>query len=203
MEWKDSILNVHDFGRSLLGEMMIAPHLKRDSSTPIIFIGHSMGDLVIKKAYLLARQEARDIAQRVKYIFFLATPHRGSDSASLLNNLLSVSGVLSRRQYVADLGRNSVALQVINDEFKNFANDVELWSFYETVKTSSGIKSTIIVARDSAVLGYEVTTAQCRSSKCLQIRKPGRAKLRDSQERSCCCCRRYLADCVVVAEQRK
>jgi hypothetical protein len=84
-----------------------------------------MGGLVIKKAYLLARQEALDIAQRVKYIFFLATPHRDSDSASLLNNLLSVSGVLSRRQYVADLGRNSVSLQVINDEFKNFANDVE------------------------------------------------------------------------------
>jgi hypothetical protein len=162
-----------------------------------------MGDLVIKKAYLLARQEARDIAQRVKYIFFLATPHRGSDSASLLNNLLSVYGVLSRRQYVADLGRNSVSLQVINDEFKNFANDVELWSFYETVKTSSGIKSTIIVARDSAVLGYEVTTAHCRSLTCLQIRKPGRAKLRDSQERSCCCCQIYLAERVVVAEQRK
>jgi WD40 repeat protein/pimeloyl-ACP methyl ester carboxylesterase len=154
MEWKDSILDIHDFGRSLLGEMTISPHLKRDGNTPIIFIGHSMGGLVIKKAYLLAQQEARGIAERIKCMFFLATPHRGSDSASLLNNLLSASGVLSARQYVTDLGRNSLSLQIINDEFKKYANDVELWSFYETVKTRLGLKSAIIVERDSAVLGY-------------------------------------------------
>jgi WD40 repeat protein/pimeloyl-ACP methyl ester carboxylesterase len=160
MEWKDSILNIHDFGRSLLGEMTISPYLKRDGNTPIILIGHSMGGLVIKKAYLLAQQEARGIAERIKCMFFLATPHRGSDSASLLNNLLSASGVLSARQYVTDLGRNSLSLQIINDEFKKYANDVELWSFYETVKTSLGLKSAIIVERDSAVLGYGTERSQ-------------------------------------------
>ena len=153
-EWKESILNTHDFGRSLLGEMTISPHLKRDGNTPIIFIGHSMGGLVVKKAYLLAQKEARGIAERVKCMFFLATPHRGSDSASLLNNLLSASGVLSARQYVTDLSRNSLSLQIINDDFKGYANDVEIWSFYETVKTSLGLKSAIVVERDSAVLGY-------------------------------------------------
>jgi WD40 repeat protein/pimeloyl-ACP methyl ester carboxylesterase len=160
MEWKDSILNIHDFGRSLLGEITISPHLKRDSNTPIIFIGHSMGGLVVKKAYLLAQQEARGISDRIKCMFFLGTPHRGSDSASLLNNLLSASGVLSARQYVTDLGRNSLSLQIINDEFKKYANDVEIWSFYESVKTSLGLKSAIIVERDSAILGYESERSQ-------------------------------------------
>jgi len=90
-------------------------------------------------------------------MFFLATPHRGSDSAKLLSNILQASIVLSSRQYVADIFKGSFSLQIINDEFRAFTDQVQLWSFYETVKTKTGAASSmLIVERDSAVLGIAI-----------------------------------------------
>lgn len=150
---KDNCLNIHHFGKSLLGEMSTSPYLSQ-ANTAIVLIGHSMGGLVIKKAYMLARQGAayKDLAERVHTICFLATPHRGSDSAKLLNNILHFA--YSSRAYVADLERGSGAVQSINDEFRNYSADVDLWSFYETQKLKIGILSTLIVDPDSATLGY-------------------------------------------------
>ena len=150
---KDNCLNIHQFGKSLLGEMSTSPSLSH-AHTPIVLIGHSMGGLVIKKAYMLARQGAayQALAERVQTIYFLATPHRGSDSAKLLNNILHIA--YSSRAYVADLERGSVTVQSINDEFRNYSVDIDLWSFYETQKLKMGVISTLIVDPDSATLGY-------------------------------------------------
>lgn len=150
---KDTCLNVHHFGKSLVGEMSTSPYLG-NGDTPIVLIGHSMGGLVIKKAYMLARQRAayKTLTERFHTIYFLATPHRGSDSAKLLNNILHIA--YSSRAYVADLERGSGALQSINDEFRNYSTDIDLWSFYETQKLKIGVLSTLIVDPDSATLGY-------------------------------------------------
>ncbi|KAJ9143353.1 GPI inositol-deacylase [Pleurostoma richardsiae] len=110
-----------------------------------------MGGLVIKKAYILAKQDAAymALADRFAAIYFLATPHRGSDSAKMLKNILRVT---SERAYVGDLERNSGAIQVINDEFRHVSGKIELWSFYET--QSMKLFSSPIVDPESAVLGY-------------------------------------------------
>lgn len=42
------VLNIDDFGRALLGALSSSKCLG-DMETPIVFIGHSMGGLVIKK----------------------------------------------------------------------------------------------------------------------------------------------------------
>lgn len=150
---KDNCLNIHHFGKSLLGEISTSPYLS-ESNTPIVLIGHSMGGLVIKKAYMLARQGTayKTLTERFHTIYFLATPHRGSDSAKLLNNILHIA--YSSRAYVADLERGSEAIQSINDEFRNYSTDIGLWSFYETQKLKIGLVSTLIVDPDSATLGY-------------------------------------------------
>lgn len=161
-DMKDTALDLHDFGRALLTEMKTSPFLRK-RETPIILIGHSMGGLVIKKAYLLAQQDPNhhSLSNRIRCMFFLATPHRGSDSAKLLNNVLRASTVFSSRQYITDILKGSPSLQTINDEFRAFTGKVELWSFYETIKTRTGVTSSIlIVDRDSAVLGYQGETAQ-------------------------------------------
>ena len=150
---KDNCLNIHQFGKLLLGEMSVSPSLSQ-ANTPIVLIGHSMGGLVIKKAYMLARQDAayEALSERFHTLYFLATPHRGSDSAKLLNNILHFA--YSSRAYVADLERGSGAVQSINDEFRNYSVDIDLWSFYETQKLKIGVISTLIVDPDSATLGY-------------------------------------------------
>lgn len=43
--------------------------------------------------------------------------------------------------------------QAINDEFRHVCNDVRLWSFFEGVPTSTGPTNTIIVEKESAVMG--------------------------------------------------
>lgn len=147
---RDSILNVYDFGRKLLGELQTSRSLRRSKYTPIVLIGHSMGGLVIKRAYMLARQEAPDLAERIKAMVFLATPHRGSDSADLLQSILEVTG--SDKQYVSDLMKGSPSLEAINDEFPNYAAAVELWSFFEERKMRAGVRADFVVGRASATL---------------------------------------------------
>lgn len=113
-----------------------------------------MGGLVIKKAYILARRDSiyRSISDRFHTMFFIATPHRGADSAQLLFDLLRATNKGSQ-PYLADLGRNSVSVESINDEFRHICDRLKLYSFYETLPTTMGVKSRVIVEKDSAILG--------------------------------------------------
>ncbi|KAK5659672.1 hypothetical protein OQA88_880 [Cercophora sp. LCS_1] len=149
----DNCLNIQHIGKSFMAELATSPHIDK-SNTSIILIGHSMGGLVIKKAYMLAHQDRlyKSLADRIRVIYFLGTPHRGSDSARLLKNVLQIAS--SAPAYVTELVRGSGSLQAINDEFRQFSDDVELWSFYETQKLSVKGFSALIVDPESATLGY-------------------------------------------------
>ncbi|KAL2020066.1 hypothetical protein VTK56DRAFT_8870 [Thermocarpiscus australiensis] len=147
-----SILDVHDFGRNLLEDMRNSPYLRNSHERPIILVGHSMGGVVIKKAFILAR-DVPDFEHRIRCIFFLATPHRGSDYAAILNDILAVSGILFPRQYISDLTTGSTSIQLINDAFGKYAHDLPIFSFYETLKTALGVSSILVVDKSSAVLG--------------------------------------------------
>ncbi|KAI9848521.1 MAG: hypothetical protein M1837_007190 [Sclerophora amabilis] len=152
IEMKASILTIHDFGQALLGEIQNSPSMnQRNDGNPIVLVGHSMGGLVIKKVLLLAKQDPNyhQIAARIHSMFFLATPHRGADSARYLSNVIKISVSHGRKPYIDNLIPNSEAIQIINDEFRHVYHGTQLWSFFETDKTSLGL----IVKKDSAVLG--------------------------------------------------
>lgn len=53
-----------------------------------------------------------------------------------------------RKPYVSDLVRNSSSIAAINDAFRHYMDDLQLWSFYETLPTTIGI----IVDKQSATL---------------------------------------------------
>lgn len=120
----------------------------------LVLVGHSMGGLVIKRAYILAKGKPAyvSLAERVQAIFFLATPHRGSDLAPLLSKLLNLSS--GARPFVDDLHRNSLATQSINDEFPHHCQDLQLYSFYETLPTNYAVGKSLVVGQDLATLGY-------------------------------------------------
>lgn len=124
------------------------------SQTPIVFVAHSMGGLVIKRALILActRHEYRSLAASIEAMFFLATPHKGADLAQTLSRLLSLSS--GSRPFLSDLHRQSLTIQNLNDEFPQYCGDVQLFSFYETLPMSIGVKKVRIVSKDSAVLGF-------------------------------------------------
>ena len=85
-------------------------------------------------------------------MFFLATPHRGSNLAAILSKILLITP--GARPYVADLHPNSAIIQSINEEFPHHSSDLQLHSFYENSPMSFGVKKAIVVPKDSATLGY-------------------------------------------------
>ncbi|KAK7950932.1 uncharacterized protein PG986_006660 [Apiospora aurea] len=142
---------------------------------PLIFVVHSLGGLVVKEvwvvratlryndnwpyqAYMQSQSdpEYEAIIKGITAICFLATPHRGSTLAQTLNRILDTTLVAKAKQYVADLVRNSLTLQNLNDQFRHIAPKLDIVSFYETLPTPIGLKaaSVMIVERDSLILGY-------------------------------------------------
>ncbi|KAK3293538.1 uncharacterized protein B0H64DRAFT_326605 [Chaetomium fimeti] len=57
------------------------------------------------------------------------------------------------KAFVKELIPGSGTLQAINDEFRHVCNDVGLWSFFEGIPTSTGPANTMIVEKDSAIMG--------------------------------------------------
>jgi len=78
-------------------------------------------------------------------ITFLATPHRGTNLATILNWILTSTFLSNSKQYISDLNQNSVALQKLNDQFRHIAPKLDIVSFYETRATPVGLKSTPMV----------------------------------------------------------
>ncbi|PYH88228.1 hypothetical protein BO71DRAFT_435948 [Aspergillus ellipticus CBS 707.79] len=54
----------------------------------------------------------------------------------------------------SELKRGSAVLQSMNDEFRKYSDDVELWSLYETQKLTVGPIGVLIVDPSPATLGY-------------------------------------------------
>lgn len=79
-----------------------------------------------------------DMIARVFGVIFLSTPHKGSEFAHTLNNILSASLVLSTKVYLSELETMSPTLQDINEQFRLVCKPLRLVSFYETEKTSIG-----------------------------------------------------------------
>ncbi|KAL7934080.1 hypothetical protein V8C35DRAFT_303155 [Trichoderma chlorosporum] len=154
-KWQQqSILNIHDFAESLIGGLRNHPSIRRDD-TRIILVGHSMGGCVAKEAYIIARQHPsyKDLAGRIYGIFFLGTPHHGSDLAGILESMLIVAW--GRKPFVTDLKSGSSALALIRDRFRHVATDLALWTFYETLPTVLGPINRIVVGKESAILGFD------------------------------------------------
>ena len=146
-----SAATIHDFGQALLGDIHNTLCFSKDRpKNPLVLIGHSMGGIVLKKVVLLARQDPlyHHVAARIHSLFFLATPHRGADSAQLLSKVIKLAAPIGSKAYVDGLIPNSDAIRVINDGFRHDHEKYQLWSFFETVPTSIGL----IVEKNSAIL---------------------------------------------------
>lgn len=117
----------------------------RRFQVPIIFVTHSMGGLVFKKAFLDGSLDSHygRIIDAVKAVIFLSTPHRGSNMAGLLNKILSTTPLISQKQYVTELMKNWPFIKAINEQFRHIAPKLQIFSFYETLKTSIGLTSTV------------------------------------------------------------
>jgi len=158
---KENILNISDFAKDLLFSLKFATGEGESrveiGSVPIIFVAHSMGGLIVKKAFILGQHDEhyQDLVQAITGMVFLSTPHRGSNLADILNTILSACVfAFSPRQYISELSINSPTLQEINEQFRSLAPSISIISFFETLKTSIGPSQVMVLQKDSSILGY-------------------------------------------------
>jgi pimeloyl-ACP methyl ester carboxylesterase len=151
-------LNISDFAKDLLLQMLTFTNNDGTvvGTRNMIFVAHSMGGLVVKKAYLLGKQDGQfaEIASMFYGIIFLGTPHRGAQSATTLNNILASLPIgLPSKSYVAELQLRSNILHEINEQFRHHCQDLALVSYFETQKTNVGLKDALVITlpRDTQV----------------------------------------------------
>jgi triacylglycerol esterase/lipase EstA (alpha/beta hydrolase family) len=154
LDRRENLLNIHDFGQSLIEEIQNSPNIRRTKNTRIVFIGHSMGGLVIKKACILSRTDPsfNELGARIHSIYFLATPHRGSDLVQTLKKLLKTIPV-GNKPFLGSLERGSETIDTLNDQFRHVCKGVAIHSFTESVPTNWGVGSGLVVDKQSATLG--------------------------------------------------
>jgi hypothetical protein len=160
--------SILDFAKGLLFDLKYAKDEQMEDlnmgNVPLVFVVHSMGGLIVKEAYMQGQNdpEYESIVKAISAIAFLATPHRGTDLANILNRILQSAMVTNSKQYISDLAKNSFTLQKLNEQFRHIAPRLDIISLYETRPTSIGLKNTrvMILEKDSSVLGYPGETSK-------------------------------------------
>ena len=88
----------------------------------LVFVGHSLGGLVIKQALIKSAEynsnnrhlNLAEIYQATEGVIFLGTPHRGSDKAELADVIANAARVLwtrPNRQLITVLKQDSDTLE--------------------------------------------------------------------------------------------
>lgn len=138
--------------------------MKNCTERPIIFVCHSLGGLVVKRALIYSRSLTNEKVEYLRSIYvstygilFLGTPHNGSEVAKwglLLQNICSA--VLPRKfmdsspHLVRALKTNNETLQNINSLFTDMMPRFRIYFFHETLPTDVKGTKELIVDESSA-----------------------------------------------------
>lgn len=158
-ENRDSSLDIAQFARELLYSLSSA--IDEGQGTPVgqiplMFVAHSMGGLVVKKAYIIGWQDEQYeyLVRACHSIVFLATPHRGCHLPEMLNNLLltSLAGHASI-QYINELSTRGRGLRAINEQWHALSPSVSVASLYETLPTRIGSSKIQVLNEHTSTIG--------------------------------------------------
>lgn len=164
---------------------------KSDQSLNDSRVVPSVDEIPFKQAYILGKDDPlfSSIVSSISAIVFLATPHRGSNLADILNRILAASIFNhSPKLYISELKNGSQTIEALNDQFRHIAPSLKLFSFYETLPTAVGPKKMVSwslahrgeqakVSLDGRGKGFgdnrlperDFEIYECRSPYCLQI----------------------------------
>ncbi|KAI9860177.1 MAG: hypothetical protein M1813_006287 [Trichoglossum hirsutum] len=161
---KTSSDKIHNHAQTLVQTLYANRSLEDAIERPIVFVCHSLGGIVVKRALQYSRSitemkiaHLRSIYVSTYGILFLGTPHNGADSAKMGSNLHNIANAMipgkilkSEPQLINALQTNSETLQNINIEFTNFQRRFNLFFFHETLRTNLGLKEDYVVDEPSA-----------------------------------------------------
>ncbi|KAF1842273.1 uncharacterized protein K460DRAFT_345969 [Cucurbitaria berberidis CBS 394.84] len=150
---------IEDFARDLLNRLWMMRQSPETKNRPLIFVAHSLGGIVVKKALILAHEnnlQYGNILSSTIGIVFMGTPHDGSNIVnwtSFLRNAVQImSGTqLVRTDLIKELSRHSPTLLNISKSFLPRSADLTIMSFIET--RSEPPLTVLVVPPESARLG--------------------------------------------------
>ncbi|CUS07813.1 unnamed protein product [Tuber aestivum] len=154
------VKSIAECGEELLREVEHFRQTAHEKKRPIIFIGHSFGGIIIKKAIVIALSRPNyksylPIAAATKGIVFLGTPHDGSPSSYVGQLLVRCGFYMGSSSGIMDsLGHHSDELRDLHSEF-GMVYDKEKICFYEAYPTRMfGLPiPLLVVPKDSATFG--------------------------------------------------
>ena len=155
---------IHNHAEHLVAELVANRRIRKASERPIIFVAHSLGGLVVKRALIYSSEirgvhteHLRSVYVSTFGILFLGTPHKGSDVAQwgsrlewICNVALPSKVVNSQPQLVDALKKNNETLQVIDRQFVQIMNRFHVYFFHEGKPTNLGGTLKYIVDEESA-----------------------------------------------------
>lgn len=135
---------IHEHANNLLVDLSDLRTTSSDRSTPLIFVAHSLGGIIVKEALNLSTSTEgtrwKLIAPAAFGIIFLGTPHKGSKSASMGRIAYQITTVATRRpnlKLLRGLEKNSETLDGIGNLFRQtvLRHKLRLCSFREEKET--------------------------------------------------------------------
>ncbi|KAJ5749085.1 uncharacterized protein N7511_010781 [Penicillium nucicola] len=158
---RDSVVS---HAETLASSLAANRSLKGCADRPIIFVCHSLGGLVVKRALIYSRSLSSEKTEHLRSVYvstfgilFLGTPHNGSDIAKwglLLHNICNA--VLPKKfmeaspQLIKSLRTNNETLQHINSLFVDIMGRFHIYFFHETRSTDVRGTREVIVDEASA-----------------------------------------------------
>jgi hypothetical protein len=120
--------------------LMVALNIAITDDTPIIFVAHSLGGIIVKDALHRSKtnlnEDLRKMHQLTRSVVFLGTPHRGSKLASwseICTKIVRLAMFDTRRKLLSSLRIDSEILETIQAEFvkMQYVGDFRIHSFQE------------------------------------------------------------------------
>ncbi|MCJ1354518.1 MAG: hypothetical protein MMC33_004507 [Icmadophila ericetorum] len=161
---KTSSDRILQHAHTLIAELVADRQLEDAMQRPIIFICHSLGGIIVKRALALSASRTSKLVQHVHSIYvstfgilFMGTPHDGSSKAKFASATRRMIGALvpskvvdTEGQLLNALQEGSEVLQNITDLFVPLMKNFHIFFFWEQQKTNMGVTQDYIVEESSA-----------------------------------------------------
>ncbi|OQE05898.1 hypothetical protein PENVUL_c021G02885 [Penicillium vulpinum] len=158
---RDSVVS---HAETLASSLAANRNLRDCSNRPIVFICHSLGGLIVKRALIYSRSLSSEKTEHLRSVYvstfgilFLGTPHNGSDIAKwgmllqkICNAVLPKKFMEASPQLVKALRTNNETLQNINSLFVDIMGRFHIYFFHETRSTDMHGTREVIVDEHSA-----------------------------------------------------
>ena len=153
------VQSLRDYGQVILDSVASVRRDAEEKSRPLIFVGHSFGGILMKKALVIGKEanpgtDQRLVADSTDGAIFFGTPHKGSNFA-LFGTLLSYFSYWrgSRTDLLEFLTPSSKELEDLQSSFLRAFSHLYICNFFETKPLFLlNIPLYLVVSKDSATI---------------------------------------------------